>query len=139
MTYHLSYLLKVSPMKSQDFSWKFLCFLLICDMFISQNVFWRLTPGFVGVGHIHIFSMFYWFMLRIENLLTKMYIEVALLSKSCNIALPAHPESAYFLVVHFLSVASSRRLTIHEVKKETKLIRGLECICHANYERTVNL
>ncbi len=33
--YHLSYLLKVSPMKSQHFSWKFLCFLLICDMFIG--------------------------------------------------------------------------------------------------------
>ena len=30
-------------------------------------------------------------------------------------------------------------LTIHEVKYETKLIRGLECICHANYERAVNL
>ncbi len=35
MIHHLSYLLKVSPMKNQNFSWKFLCFLLICDMFIG--------------------------------------------------------------------------------------------------------
>ncbi len=35
MIFHLSYLLKVLPMKSQYFSWKFLCFLLICNMFIG--------------------------------------------------------------------------------------------------------
>ncbi len=54
MMHHLSYSLKVSPMKSQYFSWKFFCFLLICDMFIGLylKVFWRLTSGFVGVGHI---------------------------------------------------------------------------------------
>ncbi len=35
MMYHLSYLAKISLMKNQYFSWKFLCFLLVCGMFIG--------------------------------------------------------------------------------------------------------
>ncbi len=55
MMHHLSYSLKVSPMKSQYFPWKLLCCLLIWDTFIGlyrKKCSANLQRVFVRMGHI---------------------------------------------------------------------------------------
>ena len=53
MIYHLSYSLKVSPMKNQySLENSFVFYWFVTRLLACEKVFWRLTAGFVGVGHI---------------------------------------------------------------------------------------